>query len=444
MLRTSDLDYDLPESAIAVTPAEPRDAARLLVISRSDPARIEHRYVRDLPELLAPRDLLVFNATRVLRARLLGHRADTGGLVEGLYLHDAPAPDDHPAASPSAPSRSSTPLRWAVLLRGKRMKEGVEVALHRPDGAPAGARLHLRHRLPDEPGAWIVEVHLDQAAPGPPFAPGQALLSSPTVSSPALLEAIGATPLPPYILKARKHQSLAIPDPRDRERYQTVFASRAEQPDSAAPAVAGSVAAPTAGLHFTPDLLHRLDSRGIARTEVILHVGTGTFRPVETEHLEDHPMHEEWCSLPASTRRAIAQARARTVTLPPVSPRRVIAVGTTTARTLESYARLEPLAAEPLIAEPPAGEARSDADPSAMVWPTPPPAIATRLLITPGYAWRWTDGLLTNFHLPRSTLLAMVAALLPEGVPRLLDLYRLALDRGYRFYSYGDAMLILP
>lgn len=372
MLRTAELDYELPESAIAVRPAEPRDAARLLVVSRSDPDRLEHRRVSDLPGLLRPRDLLVFNTTRVLRARLQGTRADTGGRVEGLYLEDA---------------ESGAARRWLVLLRGRRMKPGVAVALAHADGSVSGWSLRLIRAGKDEAGSWVVEVEGNPAAG----------------SSAELLEAIGTTPLPPYILKARRHQQVEVDDGQDRARYQTVFAAEAGPG-------AGSVAAPTAGLHFTPELLRRLAEQGVARADVELQVGTGTFRTVETELVEDHPMHREWCSLGAATREAIRRARLE-------RSGRVIAVGTTSARTIESFAAVA-----------------DDA----------PETMSTRLLITPGYDWRWTDGLLTNFHLPRSTLLAMVASLLPGGAPRLLDLYRLALREGYRFYSYGDAMLVLP
>lgn len=187
----------------------------------------------------------------------------------------------------------------------------------------------------------------------------------------------------------------------------------------AAPTAAGSVAAPTAGLHFTPELLGKLADKGVGRADVVLHVGTGTFRPVEVERLEDHPMHTEWCSM---TARAIGQVRGAKAT------GRVFAVGTTAARALESYA------------------AWGGANPGQ----TPPESIDTRILITPGHRWGWVDGMVTNFHLPRSTLLAMVAALFETdggagvGVKRLLEAYRDAVARGYRFYSYGDAMLILP
>lgn len=374
MLPTAELDYELPRAAIAARAAEPRDSARLLVISRSDPARLEHRHIRDLPELLQPRDLLVFNTSHVLRARLLGHRADSGGRIEGLYLEDATGSSD--------PER-----RWQVLLRGKKLRPGLRVELDRPDGRAGDLSLRILGPGEDGPGSWIVAVE-GQSAAGPATASD-------------LLESIGATPLPPYILSARRELGLHIADPEDRRRYQTVYA--APGPGR------GSVAAPTAGLHFTPELLARLAQRGIERADVVLHVGAGTFRPVETAMVEDHPMHTEWCSLPGPAREAIRRA-----------PGRVIAVGTTSARTLETYARAE-LDGQGLA-----------------------PSIPTRLLITPGFRWQWTDGLLTNFHLPRSTLLAMVAALVPGGAPRLLELYRLALREGYRFYSYGDAMLVLP
>lgn len=371
MLRTADLEYELPESAIAVRPVEPRDSARLLVVSASDEARLEHRMVRDLPGLLRGGDLLVFNRTRVLRARLRGHRKDTGGRVEGLYLEDA--------------AGAGGGRRWLVLLRGRRLKPGIRITLDGPSGSASGVELVLAAAGEEEPGSWVVEV--EGAGPG--------------ASSAQLLEAIGATPLPPYILNARRHQGLEVAEQQDRARYQTVYAADDE-------VTRGSVAAPTAGLHFTPELLSRLREGGIARAEVELAVGTGTFRPVETDIVEEHPMHREWCSMSRETGDAIDRARGR-----------VIAVGTTSARTVESYAA---------VAE--SGD-----------WPG---SISTRLLITPGYRWRWTDGLLTNFHLPRSTLLAMVAARLAGGVPRLLELYRLALREGYRFYSYGDAMLVLP
>ena len=360
VLRTDELDYELPESAIATVPADPRDGAKLLVTGRAGSA-ISHRGVRELPEILRAGDLLVFNTTRVLHARFEGVRADTGGRVEGLYLSDG--------------SRAGT---WRVLLRGKRMKPGIDVAL------PHGVTLRLLEADGAEMGAWIVE---------------------PSDVRPAavVLEEAGLTPLPPYILKARRHAGVEVDDRVDERRYQTVYA-REDQ--------AGSVAAPTAGLHFTPELLARLAEKGIERADVTLHVGTGTFRPVEADVVEQHPMHVERCSMSHEAIDAVRRARA--------DGRRVIAVGTTTARTLESYA----------MAMESGGEM--------------PASLDTRILITPGYAWRWVDGLFTNFHLPRSTLMAMVASLLDAGVPRLRGIYAEALAHGYRFYSYGDAMIVLP
>lgn len=365
MLRASDLEYELPPGAVATRPAQPRDSARLMVVSRSGDRPTEHRVVSDLPALLRDGDLLVLNTTRVLPARLEGVRRDTRGRIEGLFLGPAPAASGGP--------------RWTVLLRGRHLRPGVELILGASDPARPSRGLRLIEPVADQAGAWVVEV-LANDGPAEPDALGQ----------------VGRTPLPPYILKARRHAGLGVADATDRAWYQTVYA---EEP--------GSVAAPTAGLHFTPELLAALERRGIARTGVVLHVGTGTFRPVETEYVEEHPMHGEFCRVPEAAVAAISHAKARAG--------RVVAVGTTSARVLESFAS--------------SGAA---------------PAYETRLLITPGYQWRTVDALVTNFHLPRSTLLAMVAALFPDGVERVKALYREAIGRGYRFYSYGDAMLILP
>lgn len=387
MLRTSDLEYDLPERFIATRAAEPRESARLMAIDRGSGEVTRHGRVADLPGLLRAGDLLVLNATRVVAARLEGVRADTGGHVEGLFL-----------------SEESAGL-WTVLLRGKRIREGVEVALASPEGS-GGLRLRCERRGPDdEPGSWIVRVMRDDG-------------SAVTSSAAEVLDAVGRTPLPPYIVRARKHSGVEVPEGEDRARYQTVYA----RGDSA-----GSVAAPTAGLHLTPDLLKELDSRGVRRAEVVLHVGTGTFRSVDVEEVERHPMHAEWCSMSGGAVEEVVRAKAE--------GRRVIAVGTTSARTLETYARaLEgDLPAGWVVGELVSGEVGGV-----------PRWISTRLLITPGYRWRWVDGLLTNFHLPRSTLMAMVGSLLPGSVGRLKDVYREAMEREYRFYSYGDAMLIVP
>ncbi len=436
MLRTSDLDYELPEGRIATAPAEPRDSARLMVVRRDQRgASAVHAQVRDLPRFLRRGDLLVVNTSRVIPARVLGERADTGGRVEGLYL--GPAGEGgvaechagEPEASRGVSSATGTPPAWRMLLRGRRLRPGVCVSLRTSDGLTSGVVLRLvrkveaqegvpvnAHRGPSpadlhEDGAWITEAVDGTGTP----------LAEPAVT---LLERCGLPPLPPYIRAARKRRHEAETVPADTGSYQTVYAAdhhgarglacgevaRVGVPD-------GSVAAPTAGLHFTPDLLARLDEAGVERAGVVLHVGAGTFKPVEAEFVEQHPIHAEWCEVPAATASRLAAARRE--------GRRVIAVGTTSARTLESFTP-EALSA--------GGAAR---------W--------TRLLITPGHRWRAVDGLMTNFHLPRSSLMALVAAHLQvegaaegDGVARLRALYTEAVREGYRFYSYGDGMLLLP
>lgn len=370
MLPTAALEYELPDDLIATTPAEPRDASRLLVVHRNEPDRLEQRSFRDLPSYLHPGDLLVTNDSSVLAARLAGHRRDTGGKIGGIFINE-PAPGV-----------------WRVMLQaGGRLTPGVSIELQPPRGGPSGAILQLESRDAECWLARLLDVH---GAPS-------------TASAGAIIAALGAAPLPPYILAARKHAGLEIGAEQDRDWYQTVYADASKS---------GSIAAPTAGLHFTQDLLHRLASTGVRRASVTLHVGIGTFRPVQTDHLEEHPMHAEWCHVPHATLTALETALA--------DQRRVIAVGTTAARTIESL----PEGVNP-------GDHRAGF------------TCETRLMIVPGYRWNRANGLITNFHLPRSTLMALVASLLPGGVPRLLDLYRFAVRERYRFYSYGDAMLIL-
>ncbi len=365
MLRSVELEYQLPAELIATQPASPRDSARLMVAERGEPTRVRDYRVCDLPDVLRTGDVLVFNTTRVVPARFFGRRRDSGGRVEGLYLFEAEAPADG--------------RRWCVLLRGRHLRATAEIDLFDGGGRESGFTLEITGR--HEPGAWMVEVR------------------GPTGRTPEILERVGRTPVPPYIVKARQHSGLSPDEGVDRERYQTVYATEP-----------GSVAAPTAGLHFTPELLDGLSARGFGRVDVVLHVGAGTFKPVETEFVENHPMHAEWCTMSPAAVRSILDAREK--------GRRIIAVGTTAARTLESFA--------------------------AVIGEGAPETIETRLLITPGYRFRWVDGLLTNFHLPRSTLMAMVAALLPEpGVEHLKHLYARAIAERYRFYSYGDAMLIV-
>jgi S-adenosylmethionine:tRNA ribosyltransferase-isomerase len=347
-VRIDDLDYELPASCIAQEPTARREDARLLVL---DPgaAPCRHRTIQDLPAELAPGDLLVLNDTRVLAARLDARR-DTGGRVEVLALE--PRPDGG----------------WSVLARaGGTLRAGEVLRL------AEGAAVRLVASLGS--GRWVAQgVGADLGA---------------------LLERHGRMPLPPYI---RREPGDARLDALDRERYQTVFASHD-----------GAVAAPTAGLHLTPALLDALAQRGIEVAKLTLHVGLGTFEPVRTQRLEDHPMHTEAFEVPAATADAVRRTRA--------AGGRVVAVGTTTVRALEASAA----ASDDGLPRP--GAARTD------------------LLIAPGYLVRVVDVLLTNFHLPRSTLLALVSAL--AGRERILAAYAEAVREGYRFYSYGDAMLIV-
>ncbi|MEZ6165630.1 MAG: tRNA preQ1(34) S-adenosylmethionine ribosyltransferase-isomerase QueA [Phycisphaerales bacterium] len=374
-MRTDDLDFELPSELIATKPAEPRDSSRLLVVQRSDPTRLEHRVFRELPGLLSPDDLLVFNRSRVVPARLIGERLGSGSKLEGLYLHDAP---------------NAEGVEWIAMIKTKRAQPGKRYALHDQSGRLSDTIVELIERDDCEgPGAWRVR------------------LQTPLSSGLEVLERFGRTPLPPYILAQRKARHEDPGEDYDRSHYQTTYASASET---------GSVAAPTAGLHFTPGVIERLHAGGVETTEVTLHVGAGTFKPVETDTLEDHPMHHEWCSLASAGDY-----------VPPRGDRRVIAVGSTSARTLESYAMLhEQHPGEPL-----------------------PERYSTDILIAPGYRWRWVSGMVTNFHLPRSTLLAMIAGLLEvpgevDGLERVHAIYREAIAQRYRFFSYGDAMLILP
>ncbi len=356
-MKTSDFDYALPTELIAQTPIEPRDASRLLVLFRED-GRIEHRHFRDIGEYVRPGDLMVANQSRVMRARLFGHKIPTGGQVEMLLLKRIDERD------------------WEVLLKpGRRVQPGVRVAIDPPPQAaqadhgavPAGIEAEIVERT--EAGGRVVRF----SAPIEP-----------------LLDRIGAIPLPPYI-----HTPLADP-----ERYQTVYAD-----------AHGSVAAPTAGLHFTPELMQRLRAQGTAFAFVTLHVSMDTFRPVQTERLEAHRMYSEYCELGARTSAAIQSARH--------VGGRIIAVGTTSVRTLESAA----LRAGPGSLDVPAFSGTTD------------------LFIYPGFHFRAVQALITNFHLPRSSLLMLVAALVGKD---LLDrAYREAIQERYRFYSFGDAMLIL-
>jgi S-adenosylmethionine:tRNA ribosyltransferase-isomerase len=327
---TSELDYELPEDLIAQSPAEPRDASRLMVVDVRRGMLSHHRF-RDLPRFLLPGDALVLNETKVLPARLEAKKP-TGGEVELLFLRDL------------APDRGT----WEVLARpSKRLKVGLVLFA-------GGDRLEIVESLGD--GHWAV--------------------SAPDVRG--LLARSGRMPLPPYI----------SPTPETESRYQTVYARNE-----------GSAAAPTAGFHFTERVLEGAERAGARIARITLHVGVGTFMPVRTERLEEHAMHAEHYDVPPEAARIVEGAR------------RVVAAGTTVARTLETWAAT--------------GEAEGESE----------------LFVYPGYRWQSVDTLLTNFHLPRSTLLAMVMSFGSEELIR--EAYRTAVRERYRFYSFGDAMLLL-
>jgi S-adenosylmethionine:tRNA ribosyltransferase-isomerase len=346
-VQLDELQYNLPPELIAQRPAEPRDAARLLVLWRKT-GRIEHRHFRDLGAYLAPGDALVLNNTRVIPARFFCRRT-TGGRVEALFLREQ---DNlwHVLLRPSAKLRPGAVLRC----------EGTDTELELCDRA--------------DRGEWLTR-------PRPPVTPID------------LLSRIGQTPLPPYIRPdtAGRH---GAPDESDRERYQTVYATEL-----------GAVAAPTAGLHFTPAMLAELTAAGVRRADVTLHVGLGTFAPIVENELARHRMHAEWFEAPTAALETLREVRA--------ADRRIIAIGTTAVRVLESLADL--------------GQSPASG------W--------TNLFIYPPYAFRHVDCMVTNFHLPGSTLLALVMALASPELIRAA--YQAAIAERYRFYSYGDAMLIL-
>ena len=370
-LTTSSFDYDLPSGLIAAYPAIERDASRLLIVRR-DRDTFEHATFRDIIDLFEPGDILVLNETRVFPARLLGTRAG-GGAAEIVLLH--PLGNTHESASAtgsgSGPGTSQPaadlnvaawPRDWAALVRpGARLRAGRAV------------------RIADDLEVEIIDVRADGT---------RRVRLTTTGDVRRAIERHGRMPLPPYIEREA--------EATDAERYQTVYA-RSE----------GSVAAPTAGLHFTPALLAAVRAKGVEIARVVLHVGVGTFRPVEAEDPADHPMHEEWYE--------VTEAEAERMNAARRAGGRLWAVGTTVTRTLESAAD------------------EAGAIHAASGW--------TRLFIRPGYEFRAVDALITNFHLPRSTLLMLVSAF--AGYERTRAAYDEAIRERYRFYSYGDAMAIL-
>jgi S-adenosylmethionine:tRNA ribosyltransferase-isomerase len=353
-------DYYLPEELIAQNPAVPRDSSRLLVVSRSENKEtiIDHQIFSNLPDLLLPGDLLVMNNTQVIPARLYG-RKSTGAEIEVLLLEE----------------RKKN--CWLGLVKpGKRFKLGAKLIFE------AKVKGEQRNRDSSVVTLTGTVVDSDKATGGRliefDVPPGKSLVQ--------LLEAFGDIPLPPYIT-----QSVAEDD-----QYQTVYAQHP-----------GAIAAPTAGLHFSEELLEKLRQDGINQAFVTLHVGVGTFRPVEVEDVTSHKMHEEWIEVSEETVEKIRKTKQQ--------GGRIIAVGTTVVRSLEGAAQSGEL-------QPFCGK--------------------TNLFIYPGYQWKVVEGLITNFHLPRSSLLMLVSALI--GREQLLSIYNIAVSDRYRFYSFGDAMLILP
>lgn len=347
----SSYNYELPIERIAQNPVTPRDSSKLLVVGGGD--RSEHRIFQDLPQLLEPGDLLVLNNTKVMPARLYGHKT-TGAPVEVLLLEE------------------KQPNYWLALVKpGKRLKLGSKILFtHNPtehlETSPFMATVVERDEATG--GRWLqLTIPADQTLDD-------------------LLQEFGHVPLPPYI-----NDSQALP-----EQYQTIYAKEM-----------GSAAAPTAGLHFTEELLKNLEAKNIATAFITLHVGVGTFRPLEVEDVTTHKMHGEWLEVSPEVVAKIQQTQ--------VAGGRVIAVGTTAVRALEAAAATGKL--EPFIGK-------------------------TELYIYPGYQWQVVQGMITNFHLPRSSLLLLVASLI--GRSQLLKLYEEAIAKEYRFYSFGDAMLITP
>jgi S-adenosylmethionine:tRNA ribosyltransferase-isomerase len=426
--KISDFDYELPQELIAQTPIEPRDASRLLVVHRNTGA-FEHRHFRDIGEYVRPGDLLIANQSRVLPARLLGQRAETGGAVEVLLLAERP---------------DLGPDYWETLVRpGRRLREGSRIVFgnEAADNAGMQQRAYLQAEVLErtDAGGRIVRFTVEDKSslsrdgregvgakaragaspaptihgsrdPLPSYSRGIPLRvpsglggdasqfhhdssqvhserGSDDVSVRELIEQFGCMPLPPYI-----HETL-----QDPERYQTVYAR-----------ISGSAAAPTAGLHFTPHLLEQLRREGVRVGFVTLHVGLDTFRPIESEDVRDHKMHSEEIDLDAPTAELINETRR--------AGGRVVAVGTTAVRVLESVASFYEGRIEPYRG-------------------------ATRLFIMPGYRFQLVDAMITNFHLPRSSLILLVSAF--AGKTLIEKAYQEAIRERYRFFSFGDAMLML-
>ena len=384
-MKTRQFWYPLPERLIAQHPAEKRGTEKMLVLHR-DTGMIEHRHIADIVEYITANDLLVVNDTKVFPARLIGEWPDTHGAVEVLMVNAAPMDGD-----PNVPSMSASPsttqpsqslsLRWNVIIgSGRKCREGQE-AVFGPHGE---LRVRLLKPLSGI-GMWQVE-----------FVCARPLMD--------LLDEFGHTPVPPYV----KREGTAEEEIADRERYQTIYAREV-----------GSVAAPTAGLHFTPEIFAALEAKGVKRVAITLHVGPGTFRPVKADNIEDHQMDYEAFTVPPETAEAINACKAR--------GGRVFCVGSTTVRTLETVAA--------------AGESSNQTVEPSKNSPVVAGSGASNIFIYPPYRFKVCDCMLTNFHLPQSTLLMMISAL--AGRERVLCAYAMAVRANYMFFSYGDCMLIV-
>ncbi|MEG1553190.1 MAG: tRNA preQ1(34) S-adenosylmethionine ribosyltransferase-isomerase QueA [Kiritimatiellia bacterium] len=357
---TSDFNYVLPEELIAQVPPEIRGTSRMMVLDRAQPTAVEHRHIADIVDYLRPGDLLVLNNTRVFPARILGTWEDTLGAAE-LLLLDNLEPESH--------TTSAYTSRWRCLCgSGRKARVGHTIVLG--EGALHGTLLNK-----SEEGISDVS-----------FTSNEPLM--------AVLDRFGLTPVPPYIHRDKNDPALAR---LDKERYQTIYAKEV-----------GAVAAPTAGLHFTEEIFARLEAKGVHRVFVTLHVGPGTFKPVKVSHIEEHHMDAEFYDLSEETAARINETRAK--------GGRIIAVGSTSVRTLETVAALN----------------------NGKIVPTHG---KSTIFIYPPYSFAVVDAMLTNFHLPQSTLIMMVSALVNRD--RILAAYQEAVEQRYRFFSYGDCMLIL-
>ena len=390
-MKTRQFWYPLPERLVAQHPAERRGTERMMVLHR-DTGVLEHRHIADIVDYITANDLLVVNDTKVFPARLVGEWPDTHGAVEVLMVNAAPMDGDDGDGNAAAPgcetpvfgSDIASALRWNVIIgSGRKCREGQE-AVFGPNG-----ELKVRLLKPlSGIGMWQVE-----------FVCERPLMD--------LLDEFGRTPVPPYV----KREGTAAEEKADRERYQTIYAREV-----------GSVAAPTAGLHFTPEIFAALEAKGVRRVAITLHVGPGTFRPVKTDNIEDHQMDYEAFSVPPEAADAINACKAR--------GGRVFCVGSTTVRTLETVAA---------ALEQSNNRTLEQSEQSNNV--VAPGTGASNIFIYPPYRFRVCDCMLTNFHLPQSTLLMMISAL--AGRERVLCAYAMAVQKNYKFFSYGDCMLIV-